>query len=411
MSRLALNIDDLHRIARGRLPRGMYEFIERGTEDDVATRANKAAYAQFSLRPQVLRDVSKRDTTCELFGRPMAMPVIVAPTGAAGLMWYEGELAVARAAAAAAVPFTLSTASLTSMERIAAEAPGRLWFQLYMWPDRTMSHDLVRRAQAAGFEALMVTVDTAVAPNREFNVHNGFSFPFRLNARNAFDILAHPRWLLSVIARYKLTTGMPKFENFPKALQQSLTGGPKGRPSLPKNDALRWEDFRDLRRLWAGPLMIKGILHPDDAEMAVRCGADAVIVSNHGGRNLDTSIAPLLALEDILEQVGGRIPVLVDGGITRGSDVVKALALGAKAVLSGRAPLWGLATNGEAGVAQALSILREETRRVLGQVGCSKVGELGPHLLWRNVPRGEPVRAGAGGTSSSISSLQVAGEK
>ena len=380
----ALNIGDLRQLARARLPRGIYEFIERGSEDDAATRNNRAAYDRYVFRPQVLKDVSRRHVRTELFGRPMSMPIAMAPTGAAGLVWHDGELALAKAAADAGIPFTLSTASLTSIERVAELAPGRLWFQLYMWPERAMSHGLVKRAQAAGYEALMVTVDTPVSPNREFNTRNGFGLPFRLNRHNTLDILLHSRWLCSVMLRYLVTTGMPKFENFPAALQRTLTGAVPGgnKTGLPKNDALTWADFDDLRRIWKGPLIVKGILHPDDAATAAAHGADAIIVSNHGGRNLDASIAPLQALSDIVHRVGARTAVLMDGGILRGSDVVKALALGARAVLVGRAPLWGAAAAGQAGAARALALLREETTRVLGLLGCAGVGELGRHLLW-----------------------------
>ena len=377
-----LNIADLRKRARRRLPRGFYEFIERGAEDDRAIANNCAAFEHYMFRPKVLRDVSQRSLACDILGQPSRMPLVLAPTGAAGLMWHNGEIALAKAAAAAGVPFTLSTASLTSIERIAAEAPGRLWFQLYMWPDRSMSHDLVKRVQRAGFEALVVTLDTAVAPNRECNVRNGFMLPFRLNRRNVLDIAWHAPWVVSVILRYLLSTGMPRFENFPEALQRSLTAAPKGRSALPKNDALTWDDLRTLRQIWQGPLIVKGILHPDDAQAAVACGADAVIVSNHGGRNLDSSIPPLFALPAIVERVGTRAEVLMDGGIMRGSDLVKALALGAKAVLVGRAPLWGVAVAGQAGAARALEILAEETLRVLGQLGCTRVSELGPDILW-----------------------------
>ena len=195
----------------------------------------------------------------------------------------------------------------------------------------------------------MVTLDTAVAPNREVNVRNGFLLPFRVNRRNFVDIALHAPWVYSVILRYLLGTGMPRFENFPEVLQRSLTAAPKGRSALPKNDTLTWDDLRTLRQLWKGPLIVKGILHPDDAQSAVDYGADVVIVSNHGGRNLDASIPPLFALPDIVERVGRRAEVYMDGGIMRGSDVVKALSLGAKAVLVGRAPLWGVAVAGEAG--------------------------------------------------------------
>jgi L-lactate dehydrogenase (cytochrome)/(S)-mandelate dehydrogenase len=379
----ALNIAELRDLARRRLPRGVFEFVDRGAEDDLAVGNNRAAYADYHLRPQVLRDVSRRTLACNLFGRESAMPIALAPTGAAGLLWHDGEVALARAAAQAQVPFTLSTASLTSIERIAAQAPGRLWFQLYMWPDRAMSHELLRRVQAThAFEALVVTVDTAVSPNREAYQRSGFTLPFRLNQRNFANIAMHPGWVAGVILRYLLTTGMPRFENFPQVLQRSLTANASGRSALPKTDTLTWEDLRALRGLWQGPLIVKGVLHPEDALAAANHGADAVIVSNHGGRNLDTSIAPLHALPDIVERVGNRIEVLLDGGIQRGSDVIKALALGARAVLVGRAPLWGVAAGGEAGARRALAILAEETLRVLGQLGCSRVDEAGPHLLW-----------------------------
>ena len=251
-----------------------------------------------------------------------------------------------------------------------------------MWPDRAMSHDLVRRAQAAGFEALMVTVDTAVSPNRECNVRNGFMLPFRPNRRNILDIASHPRWLATVILRYWLTTGMRRFENFPAALQRSLTDAPKRRSTLPKTDSMTWDDVRDLRSIWQGPLIIKGILRPDDALAAANHGADAVIVSNHGGRNLDSSIPPLFALPAIVDRVRNRLEVMMDGGILRGSDAVKALALGATSVLVGRAPLWGVAAAGQAGAERALTILAEEMLRVLGQLGCSAVSGLTPDLLW-----------------------------
>lgn len=379
---LVLNIADLRAQARSRLPKGVFEFIERGSEDDVAVHNNRASFDAYRLRPTVLQDVSQRTLATQILGKASAMPLVMAPTGAAGIVWHDGEIAMAKAAAAANIPFTLSTASLTSIERIAAEAPGRLWFQLYMWPDRSMSHELVRRVQKAGFETLMVTVDTTVAPNRECNVRNGFMLPFRPNRRNFVDIAMHPRWLTSVIGRYLATTGMPRFENYPEALQQSLTAAPKGRSALPKTDSLTWEDLRMLRKIWHGPLIVKGILHPEDARAAVQNGADGIIVSNHGGRNLDYSIPPLFALPEIIDLVGSRTQVLMDGGIMRGSDAIKALALGANAVLVGRAPLWGVAAAGQAGVQRALAILGEEMLRVLGQLGRSTVSELGPDALW-----------------------------
>lgn len=377
----ALNVAELRERARRRLPKGIFEFVARGTEDDLAVRNLRRAFELVSLRPRVLVDVSARSQETEIFGKRSSMPLAVSPTGAAGLIWYEGEIELARAAAKAGIPFTLSTASITSMEKVAEQAGGRLWFQLYMWPDQRMSLELIQRVAAAGYEALIVTVDTPVTPNREYNRRNGFQLPFRFNRRNLADILCHPRWALGVMGRYLLASGMPQFENFPEELRRSLLAAPSPSRGLPKTDALTWEDFRRLRELWKGPLLIKGILRPDDAETAARCGADGLVVSNHGGRNLDASVAPLQALPEIVAAVGSRLTVALDGGITRGSDVVKALALGAKLVFAGRAPLWGVASDGEAGATDALRLLREETDRVMGYSGCRGLEDIGPDLV------------------------------
>ncbi len=377
----AHNIADLREHAQRVLPRGLFEFVDRGTEDEAAMRANRDGFERIRFRPHVLNDVSARTLGTSLFGQPSAMPLVVAPTGAAGLLWFDGEISVAKAARQAGIPFTLSTASIVSMERVAEEAGGRLWFQLYMWPDRQMSYRLVDRVREAGYEALMVTVDTAVTPNREYNVRNGFSLPLRVTRRNAVDVMRHPRWFLCVFARYLLRSGIPMLENYPDELRTKLTSGPKRGISLPKNDSLSWEDLRDLRRRWQGPLMLKGILHPDDAARAVDCGIDAVIVSNHGGRNLDGSVAPIDALPEIVDRVGTRCDVMLDSGVRRGSDMIKAVALGAKAVMVGRAPLYGVAAAGETGAGQALQILYEEAMRVMGFLGCPTLDALGADVL------------------------------
>jgi isopentenyl diphosphate isomerase/L-lactate dehydrogenase-like FMN-dependent dehydrogenase len=395
----AYNIADLREHARRVLPRGLFEFVDRGTEDEHGLAANRAAFERVRFRPNVLVDISKRSTATTLFGQPASMPVVVAPTGAAGLLWLDGEIAVARAAKQAGIPFTLSTASIVSMERVAAEAGGRLWFQLYMWPDREMSYRLVDRVKAAGYEALMVTVDTAATPNREYNPRNGFSLPMRISRRNAVDVALHPRWFLNVFARYLMRSGIPMLENYPDELRAKLTADPRRKGGLPKNDSLDWSDLRDLRRRWSGPLMIKGILHPDDAARAVDCGVDAVIVSNHGGRNLDAASATLDALPAVVDRVGGRCDVLLDSGVRRGSDVAKAVALGARAVMVGRAPLYGVAAAGETGAGQALHFIHEELLRVMGFLGCNAIQDLGARILDAD-PRSmaahapaEPVRA------------------
>ena len=376
----AYNVFDLRALALRRVPKGLFEFVDRGTEDEVSLHHNRVVFDRIKFKPRTLVDVSKRSQEITLFGHTQKMPMCVAPTGTAGLMWYEGEIALARAAKAAGIPFCLATGSMTAMERVADEAGGRLWFQLYMWPDKSMSHKLVERAKAAGYEALVVTVDGAVSPNREYNLRNGFTIPFTFTRGNIADVLMHPRWLFGVLARYIVTTGMPRYENYPSEIKYRVTAAPMGRSQM-KNDSLNWDDLKVLRRIWPGTLIVKGIAHPQDAIFAAECGADGVVVSNHGGRNLDGSMAPIEALPDVVDAVGKRMTVIVDSGFRRGSDVVKALALGAHAVLIGRATLYGVAAGGEAGANRALELMREEISRVMALLGVRSVEELGPELL------------------------------
>jgi isopentenyl diphosphate isomerase/L-lactate dehydrogenase-like FMN-dependent dehydrogenase len=376
----AYNIADLREMARRRLPKGMFEFVDRGTEDELALANNRAAFERIKLKPRTLVDVSGRNQEITLFGKKSPLPIVVGPTGTAGLLWYQGEIGLARAAAAAGIPFTVAINSMTAMETIAEQAGGRLWFQLYMWSDRALSHQIVARAKAAGFEALIVTVDGAVGANREYGHRNGFEMPFRFNRRNVAGVLARPGWLFSVLLRYALTSGIPRFENYPPEIMDKLTARTLKRAFL-KNDSLDWNDIRTLRKLWPGVLMVKGILHPQDAILAADCGADGVIVSNHGGRMLDSSPAPIEVLPEILDAAGKRLTVMVDSGVRRGADVVKALALGAQAVLIGRATLYGTAAAGEAGAARAIAILREETDRVMALIGACNVAALNRAFL------------------------------
>ena len=372
----AWNIYDMTELARRRLPKGLFEFMHRGNDDEIAVRDNRLALDAIKLRPRVLRDVSKRNQEITLFGKKQKMPVIVAPTGSVGLAWYEGEIALARAAAAAGVPYTMASSSMTAIEKVAASAPGgTLWFQFYMWPDRSLSHQLVARARDAGAEALIFTVDTPVAPGREYNLRNGFTIPFRFTRRNVLDVLGHPRWLFGVLVRYLLTTGAPRYMNFPPHMQTRVGALPMGR-SVQSNASINWDDVRELRKLWPRKLIVKGIQHPQDAVMAADCGADAVVISNHGGRVLDSTTAPILILPEVLEAVNKRITVIVDSGFRRGSDVVKALALGADAVMLGRGPLHGAAVAGEAGGLRALNIYREEIDRVMALIGTSSIAEI-----------------------------------
>lgn len=379
----AQTVADLRAIARRRLPRGLFEFVDRGSEAELALRGNREALDRVRLWPRGLVDVSERNTRTTLFGRTMAQPFAIAPTGAAGLLWHHGEIALARAAAAQGVPFTLSTASITSMEDVADQAGGRLWFQLYMWPDRRMSYQLLDRVKAAGYEALLVTIDTVVSPKRDYNHRNGFSVPIRINRRNALDVALHPRWMLSVMARYLLTSGIPRHQNYPEALRRSLMERPRHVRGTPKNETLTWEDLRELRKRWQGPLLVKGVIHPEDARAAMNCGADGVVVSNHGARNFDPGIAAIDALPAVAEAIGDHGTVLVDSGFQQGSDIVKALSLGANAVLLGRAPLYGVAAGGEGGVTRILQILADDVDRTMAFMGCRSIAELGPHCIAR----------------------------
>ncbi len=332
------NIADLRAAAKRKLPRGIFEFIDRGTEDEHGLRRNRAAIEKIALRPRFAIDVSERRMETTLFGQPMRMPFAVSPTGATGLVWYEGELELARAARTAGVPFTLATGSMTSMEKLARDAGGRLWFQLYQWEDRRLSYELVDRAAGLGFEALLVTLDNPVSPNREYNRRNGFNLPFHPTARAVFDTCLHPRWLLGTLLRYLVVSGMPRFENHPGEHKRKITSDPAAQAAM-RLDRLNWDDISRLRERWSGKLIVKGVLHPEDALLALARGVDGVLVSNHGGRSLDSAIASFEALPDIVAALGGRTTVLVDSGVRRGGDIFKALAMGADAVMAGRPTL------------------------------------------------------------------------
>lgn len=376
------DIADLREQARQRLPRGVFEFFDRGNGDEVALANNRAAFERIKLNPHMLVDTSQRTQAITLFGKQQPMPMVVGPTGSAGLAWYEGEVALARAARNAGIPYTLATGSMTALERVAAEAGGELWFQVYMWPDRAASHALIERAKAADYKALVVTVDTPVPPGREYNLRNGMTVPFRFTRRNVTDVLLHPRWLAGVLLRYLLTTGMPRYENYPAAMKTKITALPMGR-SMMVSDSLTWDDLREIRRLWPLPLLVKGILRAEDAKLAAEYGVDGVIVSNHGGRALDSTRAPIDILPEVVEAVGSRVTVFVDSGFRRGSDVIKGLALGADAVMIGRATLYGLAMAGEAGAARAIEIYRDEIDRILAMIGCPEIGKLDAGYLAR----------------------------
>jgi (S)-mandelate dehydrogenase len=377
------NIADLREVAQRRLPKGVFQYVDKGTEDQIALDNNRRTLDQTKLLHRVLTDVSDVRLDTELFGRPASMPLIIAPTGVAGMCWYQGELQLARAAAKAGVPFTLATGSNTSMEKVAEQAGGNLWFQLYMWREKELSYELVRRAARAGFETLIWTVDIPHKPNREHDQRNGFSMPYKLNARSVIDALRHPEWLATVLGRYMTSTGLPTHINFPEQYQHKFTGNATNAKAL-QADKLGWEDLDRLREIWPGKLIIKGIMRVDDAQQAAARGVDGIIVSNHGGRTMDSAPSTLDVLPGIAAAVGDKTTVLVDSGIRRGSDIVKCLALGAKAVLTGRATLYGVGAGGEAGASKALDILKAEMRRTMAYVGCPRVDQLSDDVIWRD---------------------------
>ena len=375
------NIFDLRAAAKKRLPRGVFEFVDRGTEDEVALANNRAAFERLKLKHRALVDMPDRTMATTLFGKPSSMPLAIAPTGVAGMCWYHGELELAKAAAAAQIPFTLATGAMTPMEEIAEKATGRLWMQLYVWHERKLSYELIERAKNAGFEALIVTVDTGANPNREYNPRNGFNMPFRLGVRNSLDMMRKPRWLTTVMARYLMNGGLPRYENYPAHLRHSVRTDPAAHAVM-RRDSLSWDDIKIFRKMWPGILMIKGVNRPDDAVRAVGRGCDGIIVSNHGGRNMDSAVASIDALPEIAEAVGEKATVLLDSGVRRGSDIAKALALGAKAVLIGRATLYGTAVGGQAGAAKALSVIRKELDNTMVYCGTKTVDEITPDILF-----------------------------
>lgn len=376
----ALNIDDLRKCAQRRLPKVAYEFLELGAEDGVTLAANRSAFENIAFRPRTLVDVSGRTLRTRLFAQTFNAPFGIAPTGAAGLYSFDADLALARAAEKAGVPFVLSTASFVALEHVAQKVGGTKWFQLYMSKDREAARGLIERARDAGYEALVVTTDCPVGANREYNRRNGFEMPFRLSLRNAIDGALHPHWLLNVFLRTLWASGVPRFRNVDTNVGGRIVSKSTSEFRA-KREALDWSDVKWLRAQWPRKLLIKGILTVEDALLAVRHGADGIFVSNHGGRQLDGAISPIEALPDIAAAVRDQLAILVDGGIRRGSDVVKALALGADMAFLGRAPLYGAVAGGEAGISRALEILATEVDRVMALIGCSDVQALGLEYL------------------------------
>jgi (S)-mandelate dehydrogenase len=371
--RRAHSIEELRAMAARRVPNFCFEYVEGGSEEEASLRRNREVFSEIAFKPRSLVDVSKRDIGITLFGRRSAAPFMIGPTGFSGLLAHEGDIALASAAAAAGIPFILSNASTTSLERVIQRAGGRVWMQVYMYRTRDFVAKLAQRAQNAGVEALVVTTDSAIYGKREWDLRN-YARPLKLDLRNTLDVLAHPRWMMDVLWPH----GMPRFANLGDLLPpgQDTVRGAASALAKELDPSLSWEDIRWLRDRWAGRLIVKGLMHPDDAARAVSLGADGIVLSNHGGRQLDSSVSAMDVLPDVVDAVKGRLAVMLDGGFRRGGDIVKAMALGADAVLVGRATTYGLAAGGRAGADRAIEILMTEVDRVVGLLGCSSIGAL-----------------------------------
>lgn len=367
----AYSIEDLRRMAKKRLPRAVFDFFDGGAEDEITLRDNEAAYKRTRLVPRVLTDVSVIDSSALLLGQRAALPLAISPTGAVGFGWRGGDIAIARAAVAAGIPYSLSSTATASIEQIADQAPGRLWFQAYILRNKPFLTGLIERARVAEYEALVITVDLPVGGKRERDFRNDFSVPFRFTPRNIVDFARHPVWLASII-RY----GMPVMENL-VGLDAQATSSTAIASSVGRNydPAFNWEGLQKIRDNWPRKLIVKGILGPQDAVRVADLGCDAVVVSNHGGRQLDGAVATFDALPAVVQAVNGRIPVLLDGGVRRGSDIFKALAMGADGVMIGRATLYGVAAAGEAGASRAIAILKDELIRTMQLCGARSTKE------------------------------------
>lgn len=375
------NIEDLRVQAKKNLPRGIFEFIDGGAEDGIAVENNRDAFRSLKIKNRVLVDVSKRSTESEIFGKKIAMPYGISPTGGAGISWYEGEIGLAKAAAKMGVPCTLATNALIPMEDICEQAGGNLWFQLYMWADKEMSMKFLDRVKNAGIDTLIVTVDGPVGPNREYNLKNGFSNPLVYSPKMIAQLLARPGWCLRVLAQQYLKRGAFQKENYPEELNRKLTDKEPSYDII-KSDSQNWEDVRRIRDMWKGPLLIKGLQSAEDAVIAANEGLEGVVLSNHGGRYVDSAPAPLQVVAETKAAVGDRIKVIMDSGVRRGSDIVKAVACGADMVMSGRSTLWGTAAAGPAGAYRALDIFHSEMDRIMAQLGLNTVDEIGPQIFW-----------------------------
>jgi isopentenyl diphosphate isomerase/L-lactate dehydrogenase-like FMN-dependent dehydrogenase len=367
----ALNIEDLAVIAKRRLPAGLYEFIDRGAEDEVTMRENAASIKRVFFRQRVGVDVSQRDPATTVFGVRQSMPLAIGVTGLSGMLAYDGERSLARAAAAAGVPYTIGTTNFASLTDLKTICGDLLWRQIYPPKRRQIMEHHLAVTRAAGVRVIVVTMDSPVAGNREYMRRNGF-MPGFTNARTCGEIIAAPHWMFGTLFRYMLEGGLPQIADMPEG-ERRFFGNPAPHATA---DDFTWEDVRELRRKWSDVLVVKGISSVEDARIAADCGVDGLIVSNHGGRSLDGCVPSMGALPRIVDAVAPGVTVMIDGGFKRGADILKAVAMGASSVMIGRATVFGLAAGGEAGVARALEIFREELRRSLALVGRRNLAEL-----------------------------------
>ncbi len=377
MSRAIHSIEDARELARRRLPKAVFEFVNGGAEDEVTLAANRNDFTKLALLPRMLADVSGRDLSVTLWGERLSLPVLLGPAGLQRIVHAEGELASARAAAAAGTVFVTSTASSYTIEETAAASSGPLWFQLYLWRDRRLVESLVDRARGAGYRAMVLTVDVPAIGNRERDIRNQISLPPRIRPAHLLDGLRHLDWVFNTFLGR--TISQVNLEGIDRSQYSSLAAYVN---SLPDHRA-SWSDLDWLRSVWKGPLLIKGILTPEDARRSIEFGVDGIIVSNHGGRQLDGAPSTISVLPGIVNAVEGRAEVLLDGGICRGSDVVKAIALGAKACLIGKAYYLALGAAGEAGVSAVLRVFAEEIDRTLTLIGRRSLADLDPSLVGR----------------------------
>jgi L-lactate dehydrogenase (cytochrome) len=384
--RKAASVADLRRIAKRRLPGGVFDYIDGGAEDERTLAANSQAFADVTFRPRVLRDMSVVDPSTTILGKPAPLPVVLAPTGFTRIALSDGELAAARAAQRAGLTYTLSTVATRSIEEVAAVSDGSKWFQVYVWRDRGLAKEMIQRAQRAGYEALVLTVDNAMFGRRERDVRRGFTLPPKIGPDTIVDGIRHPAWTWDFVRAEPI-----RFANVPGAGAGSGAGDGVGDGTDAVNLAhyidtqydpsMSWSDLDWLRSAWDGPIIIKGIQTVDDAVLAADAGVEGIVLSNHGGRQLDGAPATLSLVAPVAEAVGDRIEVLMDGGVRRGSDVVKAVALGATAVLIGRAYLYGLGAAGERGVDYVLELFDTDIRRTMALLGAATVPDLTPALV------------------------------